>query len=158
MISTIYIDKQSISCYSSSCSFTLTPEMLSSRTCWILLRFLRAESDFIPWIQPLSPQSLTGSPPQRTRRNSFAINAFRTLFTLTEGIPHSFHFWNSPLSYITICFQPLTGTLFCNSFLFKFMHRVGGVPPIVSSPSSPSLHPPQTHHPSPSYHPAPPSA
>lgn len=59
-------------------------------------RFPCTRSSFIPSIQRLYSQSLAGSPTQRTRRNSFGINAFRRLFATTEGVPHPSHSGTHP--------------------------------------------------------------
>jgi hypothetical protein len=53
-------------------------------------------------IYPFCPQTFTGSPTQRPQPNPFEINAFRTLFLATEGIPPLFPFRNSPPSLVTI--------------------------------------------------------
>lgn len=89
---------------------------------------------------PFCPQPFTDSPTQQPQRNPIKINAFRTLFTMTEGISPLFPFRNSSPSLITII-QALfshvfTKCKFHNSFVLILMQIGGGVypPPLRSLP------------------------
>jgi len=84
------------------------------------------------FVQPLSFPSLTRSFPRRRARILFNFKQFRTLFTVTAGVPPSFSFWilNAPLpGSPTSALNPLTATLTRN-------HPLS--PAIATDPKTPS--------------------
>jgi hypothetical protein len=84
-------------------------------------------------IYPFCPQTLADLPTQRPQPNPFEINAFRTLFLATEGIPLSSHSGTHPRLCIHLSFQSLAGTHFATSF-FSNSCRNGGCTLLPGTP------------------------
>jgi hypothetical protein len=97
---------------------------------------LLAQTPFPPFLpNPFVVKCLQTFPTQRTHRNPFGINTFRTLFLLTGGIPPLpiLELISLPwsLSYSFLSFHALMECPFCKSFLFIFIHLMGGCIPFV---------------------------
>ena len=90
-----------------------------------------SKSKFAPWLQPFCPQILTDSPAPRQHRNSFGINAFRTPFTTTEGVP-LFNVASAKIPVVHPLFlQSLTICSSRNPFILITIHFHGGCIPLL---------------------------
>ena len=81
-------------------------------------------------IQTICFQTVTHSSARRETSIPFSFNHFRTLFIVTEGIPHSSHSGTRPPPVITLILLPsfhaLTKCKFCNPFVLMVFHLMGG--------------------------------
>src|SRR6266851_2932372 len=84
-------------------------------------------------IQAIGFQTVTHSSARRATPISFSFNHFRTLFIVTGVYPRSSHSGTHPPPLTTLVlvlsFHALTSSPFCNPFVFKFMHVMGGCTP-----------------------------
>ena len=93
----------------------------------------------VPTRQPLFFQTLTDSLTEEAKRISFSFNHLCTLSLATEGIPPVFPIWELiPLSipaHYAPYFQSLMKCRFRKSFIFRFIHVMGGGVPVGVPPT-----------------------